>query len=123
MKTILEKYLDSLEIGYTKHFVRSLYQEHPHKYNMFGLKKMLDIYGVKTIGVYVDNKDLSKLNYPCILHTHDDFVIGQACDANTVTFQQYDKNTTLAHDSFNRMWTGHALVVQEMTDELVQSYI
>lgn len=122
MKTILEKYLDSLEIDYTRHFVRSLYQEHPHKYNMFGLKKMLDIYGVKTIGVYVDNKDLSKLSYPCILHIHGDFVIGQTCDADTVTFHLHDKKTTLTHDSFRRMWTGNALVVQETTDAVEPDY-
>ena len=122
MKTILEKYLDSLDIDYTKHFVKSLYQEHPHKYNMFGLKKMLDVYGVKTIGVYVVNKDLSKLSYPCILHIHGDFVIGQTYDADTVTFLLHDKKTTLTHDSFKRMWTGNALVVQETTDAVEPDY-
>lgn len=85
MKTILENFLDALDISYTKRFTRNMFQEHPHKNNMYGLKKMLDVYGVKTMGVYVDTKDLLELNYPCILHIHGDFVIGLDCKANTVS--------------------------------------
>lgn len=122
MKTILEYFLDALDINYTKHFVRTLYQEHPHKYNMFGLKKMLDVYGVRTLGVRIKSKDLSSLNYPCILHIHGDFVIGLDCDANTFTFLQHGKKTTVDHDMFRRMWTANALVVQETTDATEPDY-
>lgn len=122
MKTILEHFLDAIEVNYTRHFIRALYQEHPHKYNMFGLKKMLDVYGVKTLGVYVENKELSVLNYPCILHTHGDFVIGLDCDADTIRFLHHGKKTTLAHDVFRQTWTGNALVVQETTDAVEPDY-
>ena len=122
MKTILEYFLDALDINYTKHFVRTLYQEHPHKYNMFGLKKMLDVYGVRTLGVRIKSKDLSSLNYPCILHIHGDFVIGLDCDANTFKFLQHGKKTTVDHDMFRRMWTANALVVQETTDAAEPDY-
>lgn len=67
MKTILENFLDALDISYTKRFTRNLFEEHPHKNNMYGLKKMLDVYGVNTLGVYVEKKKLSELNFPCIL--------------------------------------------------------
>ena len=43
MKTILENFLDALDISYTKRFTRNLFEEHPHKNNMYGLKKMLDV--------------------------------------------------------------------------------
>jgi len=122
MKTVLESFLDTLDISYTKHFVRTLYQEHPHKNNMYGLKRMLDVYGVKTVGVYVNNKDLPKLNYPCILHTHGDFVIGLDCDSSTVRFLQHGKEIALTHDAFRQTWTGNALVVQETTDAIEPDY-
>ncbi|WP_288068368.1 hypothetical protein [Xylanibacter rodentium] len=93
MKTVLEHFLDALEIDYTKHFAKALYQEHPHKYNMYGLKKMLDVYGIKALGVCSDTKDLSALNYPCILHIYGDFVIGLDCDADTLTYLQHGKKT------------------------------
>lgn len=122
MKTILEYFLDALDINYTKHFIRTLYQEHPHKYNMFGLKKMLDVYGVRTIGVRIESKDLSSLNYPCILHIHGDFVVGLDCKSDIVRFLQHGKETTLSYDVFRQAWTGNALVVQETTDAIEPEY-
>lgn len=122
MKTILENFLEALDICYTKHFTRNLFEEHPHKNNMYGLKKMLDVYGVNTLGVYVEKKKLSELNFPCILHTHGDFVIGLSCDANTIKFLQHGKETTLTHDVFSNIWTGNALVVQETTNATEPDY-
>lgn len=122
MKTILEYFLDALEIDYTRHFATALFQEHPHKYNMYGLKKMLDVYGVKTLGVCFDTKDLSELTFPCILHIYGDFIIGVGCDADTITYRQYGKETTVGHDVFKRMWTGNALVVEETTDAVEPDY-
>lgn len=122
MKTILENFLDALDISYTKRFTRNLFEEHPHKNNMYGLKKMLDVYGVNTLGVYVEKKKLSELNFPCILHTHGDFVIGLSCDANTIKFLQHGKETTLTHDVFSKTWTGNALVVQETTNATEPDY-
>ena len=122
MKTVLEHFLDALEINYTKHFAKTLYQEHPHKYNMYGLKKMLDVYGVKGLGVCSDTKELSALNYPCILHIYGDFVIGLECDADTLTYLQLGKKITVSHDEFKWMWTGNALVVEETTEAVEPDY-
>ena len=52
MKNILESFLDALEVRYTKRYVRRLYEEHPHRGNMYGLKQMLAVYGVRALGVY-----------------------------------------------------------------------
>ena len=40
MKNILESFLDALEVRYTKRYVRHLYEEHPHRGNMYGLKQI-----------------------------------------------------------------------------------
>ena len=116
MKNIIEQFLDAIEVRYNKQFADKLYYEHPHRYNMYGLKKMLDVYGVKTLGVRIDSKDLLSLNYPCILHTYGDFVIGLDCGADTITFLQNAKRITISHDAFKQTWTGNALVVEETTE-------
>ena len=116
MKTIIEYFLDSLEVPNTSLFAEKLYYEHPHRYNMYGLKKMMDVYGVKTLGVRIESKDLLSLNYPCILHTYGDFVIGLDCGADTITFLQNGKRVTFSHDVFKQTWTGNALVVEETTE-------
>lgn len=122
MKNVLECFLDALEIGYTRQFATALYQEHPHKYNMYGLKKMLDVYGVKTLGVYIGNKELSVLNYPCVLHVSGDFVVGLDYGNETITYLQHGRKTTVGHDVFKRMWTGHTLVVEETTEASEPNY-
>ena len=122
MRTILEEFLSALDISHTRRFASALYQEHPHRDNMYGLKRMLDVYGVRTAGVYVSQKDPARLNYPCILHTHGDFVIGLDCDSNAVRFLQHGKETVLAHDVFRQTWTGNALVVLETTDAVEPDY-
>lgn len=116
MKTILELFLDALEIDYTHQFATNLYHGHPHRDNMYGLKKMLDVYGVNTVGVHIESKDLSTLNFPCILHTHGDFAIGLDCTEEKITYMLHGKKTEVAHDVFKQTWTGNALVVSETTD-------
>lgn len=116
MKNILEHFLEAIDVRYNKHFADALYNEHPHRYNMYGLKKMLDVYGVKTLGVQIESKDLSNLNYPCILHTHGDFVIGVDCGTDKITYLQDGKRKIISHDVFKQTWTGNALVIEEITE-------
>ena len=122
MKNILEQFLDEIEVSYTHQFTEKLYNEHPHKYNMYGLKRMLDVYGVKTLGVHSNNADLLSLTYPCILHTHGDFVIGLECKDDSVTYLQHGKKLTLAIDKFKQTWTNNALVVEETTEAIEPDY-
>ena len=116
MKNILEHFLDAIDVRYNKQFADKLYYEHPHRYNMYGLKKMLDVYGVKTLGVLVENKDLTSLNYPCILHTYGDFAVGVESEADKITYLQNSERKTVSHDLFKQTWTGNALVVEETTE-------
>ena len=116
MKNILEQFLDAIEVRYNKHFADKLYYEHPHRYNMYGLKKMLDVYGVKTLGVRIESKDLLSLNFPCILHAYGDFAIGLDCGTDTITYLHNGKRVTISHDAVKQTWTGNALVVEETTE-------
>ena len=122
MKNIIEQFLDEIEVSYTHQFTEKLYNEHPHKYNMYGLKRMLDVYGVKTLGVHSNNADLLSLTYPCILHTHGDFVIGLECKDDSVIYLQHGKKLTLAIDKFKQTWTNNALVVEETTEAIEPDY-
>lgn len=122
MKNILEQFLETIDVRYNKHFADKLYYEHPHRDNMYGLKRMLDVYGVKSLGVSTESKDLSALNYPCILHTYSGFVIGVECNSDTIAFLQHGKKTIVSYDTFKRMWTGNVLVIEETTDAAEPDY-
>lgn len=118
MKNILEQYLDEIEVPYTRFFAEKLYNEHPHRHNMYGLKKMLDVYGVKTVGISVDSKEISMLNFPCILHIHGDFAIGLDKSKDKITYKIQGKITETTHEIFQKAWTGYALVVVETTEAI-----
>lgn len=116
MKNILEQFLDTVEVPYTQLFAEKLYNEHPHRNNMYGLKKILEVYGVNTVGIRIESKNLSTLNFPCILHTHGDFVIGLDITDEKITYMLHGKKTEVEHDVFKQTWTGNALVVSETTE-------
>ena len=116
MKNILEQFLDAIEVPYTRLFAEKLYNKHPHRNNMYGLKKMLDVYGVNTVGVHIESKNLSTLNFPCILHTNSEFAIGLDGADEKITYMIHGKKTEMTFDVFKQTWTGNALVVSETTD-------
>lgn len=122
MKTILENFLEVLEVDYTKQFAQALYLEHPHKHNMYGLKKMLDVYGIKTLGILSETKELQDLVYPCILHIPGDFVIGLNCHSNKITYMQHGKRTSASINEFKQTWTGHAIVAKESPNAIEPDY-
>lgn len=70
----------------------------------------------------MDNKDLQKLNYPCILHIHGDFVVALQCESDTLTYLQHGKRHTVEQTAFLPMWTGNALVVEESTEAMEPDY-
>ena len=116
MKNLLEQYLDALEVRHTRWFADKLYNEHPHRDNMYGLKRMLDVYGVKMLGVHFKDKDPAALTFPCILHVPNDFVIGMDYAQGKVICLSHGKQTAMALEKFKEVWTGNALVVGETTD-------
>ena len=113
MKNILESFLDALEVRYTKKYADSLYDEHPHRDNMYGLKRMLNIFGIKTIGAYLKDKNPKHLTYPCILHIPNDFIIGLDTDGENITYLSHGKKVTETINAFKEAWTGNALVVED----------
>ena len=119
---ILEHFLDAIDVKYTKEFADTLFYEHPHKNNMLGLKQMLDVYGVETVGVSIDSKELKELNFPCILHINGDFIIGLSCATDSITYLQHGKETTVSHDVFKQLWTNKALVIRDTTEAIEPDY-
>lgn len=122
MKNILETFLESLEVRYTKEYADSLYLEHPYRNNMYGLKQMLNKYNIKTLGVCIESKSLTSLNYPCILHVNNDFVIGFHCDEKEVNYWEQGKKKSLSQDDFKKIWTGNALIVEDLKEAQEPDY-
>jgi len=50
-------FLDLLGVKYTGSFSSEYFNEHPHKYNLYGLSKMLSDYGVENAVIRVAGKE------------------------------------------------------------------
>lgn len=110
MKTILETFLEELNIKHTHRFAARLYNEHPNKNNMLGLKQMLQRYGVEAVGVRLDEKKLEELVFPCILHIKGDFVIGRSLRNGVLEYLWNGKVTREPVQDFLPRWSGNALL-------------
>lgn len=76
-QTILSAYLSLLKVKHTARYANKLYNEHPYKYSLFGLSKMLSEYKVPNAGVELLDKEqgISDLEAPFIAYAgnEDDF--------------------------------------------------
>ena len=60
-----------------KSTIFKFFNEHPHKYNLFGLSKMLSDYGIENAGTRIEDKenDIFNIECPFIAHVGGDFVV------------------------------------------------
>ncbi len=100
-------------VKYTGPFSRQYFNEHPHKYNLFGLSSMLTDYGAENMGVKMSDKDeIHSLEVPFIAHTGNDFVVVETIGDNDIRFIGRGQKTRIPLEEFFKMWTGYALIVE-----------
>ena len=61
-KNTLTSFLDLLNVKYTPSFTTKHLNEHPHKYNLYGLSEMLSDYGVENVATKIEDKENSLFN-------------------------------------------------------------
>lgn len=106
--------LNALGIKYTDEYANKLFNEHPHKYNLFGLSKMLSEYQIANGAIKLDDKQVSvyELETPFIAHIGSDFVVVRKIEDNKVNYIWQSKNITSTIDEFCNIWTGVTLIAE-----------
>lgn len=108
---IIDTMLCLLEVDHTKTYTNKVYNEHPHKNDLYGLYDILRGYGVNAIGVNFTNKDYSCLTFPCILHMQGKFVVASKLSEGKIHYSWNGRGFELPLDDFNSVWTGNAIVI------------
>ncbi|MBK5722893.1 hypothetical protein JGH11_18650 [Dysgonomonas sp. Marseille-P4677] len=108
-----------LKVKYTRKYTVKTFDEHPYKYTMFGLSKMLSLYGIDNIGVYVKSKRLQEIEAPFIAHTGKDFVFVEKITEGDVTYYQNTQRLEVSIDKFKEIWSGATLLV-EANENLIE---
>jgi len=123
--------LDLLEVKHTKSFSDKYFNEHPHKYNLYGLSKMLSGYGIRNAATQIEDKenDLFKIKCPFVAHMGGDFVVVDKSPTPTLPEREGDsppsgelegaihfirngKKLSLPVSEFIKSWSGIILLAE-----------
>lgn len=89
---VLTSVLSLLGVKYTKKYANRYFNEHPHKYNLFGLSKMLAYYGIQNRSIKVSNKeDIHMLETPFIAHIGNDFAVVKNISKEIISYYWHKK--------------------------------
>jgi len=107
-------FLDLLGVKHTKSYADQFFNEHPHKYNLFGLSKMLSDYGVENAAIQIPDKenDMSEIQTPFIAQFGGDFAAVSKVEPEKVSFLWKGANHDLPAKKFLESWTGIVLLAE-----------
>lgn len=124
MENILVSILRLLNVRYTTKYSNKIFREHPHKYNLYGLSRMLSDYGIENVGIKVKNKekDLEDLQLPFIAHVSDDFRIVTKVDPDYVETIWRGKPLKTPAKEFLYIWSGIVLMLESDQSSIEPDY-
>lgn len=111
---VFESFLKFMNVKYTNSYSDSYYDNHPYKYSLYGLSKMLSDYKVENVSIRLKNKrqGLGMLDVPFIAHFGNDFVVVYGKDCGSVSYQWGSKFVRVDIERFLTTWSGVALVAE-----------
>ena len=110
---VFTTFLGLVGVKYTNTFSRQYFNEHPHKYNLFGLSSMLKDYGIENAGIQItDKNEIRSIEPPFIAHTGNDFAVVDTIDKDNIRFIEGNKRIKIPLDEFLKIWTGYALIAE-----------
>ena len=123
-QNVFVSFLHLLNVKHTKDFANKHFREHPHKYNLFGLSKMLSDYGIENKGFKTENKEkaIEILKVPFIAHIGTDFVVVFKITANEVHYIWQGKEVTVSVDEFLKSWSGAVLLAEANEQSIEPDY-
>lgn len=120
---IVYEILRVLEVKHTHLYLKKRYEEHPHKYNLFGISRILKEYGIENEGYKFDNKEvLNDLDVPFVAQYHDHLVIVLKLTKTHVYYDINGKELSVTIPEFKKEWSGVALLIGEYADAKEPEY-
>ena len=121
---ILTAFLDLLNVKHTKSFTSKHFNEHPHKYNLYGLSEILSDYGVENRGFKTGDKEaaIRVLKPPFIAHMGGYFTMVTAIANDKVSSLWQGKEISVALDTFLQTWSGVGLLAEANEHSIEPDY-
>ena len=123
-QNIFVSFLELLKVKHTKEFSNQYFNEHPHKYNLFGLSKMLSEYGVENVATRIGDKekDIFEIQTPFIAQFGRDFAVVSKVESNKVSFSWNGLHHELPVDKFAEVWSSIVLLADTSSASIEPDY-
>ena len=107
-------FLELLKVKHTKSFSNRFFNEHPHKYNLLGLSKMLSDYGIENAATRIEDKekDIVEIETPFVAHFGGDFAVVHRVEPDKVSFIWRGAEHILQTSDFLEAWSGVVLLAE-----------
>ncbi len=121
---IFTAFLNALYVKFTKSYSDKFYNEHPYKYNLFGISRMLSDYGIKNAGIKIEDKinDIGEIQTPFIAHIGGDFGLVYSVTDNEVEYRINNLNLSVNKSVFCENWSGVILLAEKNEDSIEPNY-
>ena len=112
-KNLFLQLCEELHIPHTRTYTKRTFDEHPYKYTLYGLSRMLSDYGVRNRGVHFDDKGsaLAELDTPFVAQVSGDLALVTLITEDEVTYRWHGEYVRVLHEQFLSIWSGVALLV------------
>ena len=109
--TIFTRWLELLEVPHTTDYSDRRFHGLSFK-SFFGLSKLMNVYGIRTKGLKLNNKEeLTKLDAPFLAQSVDGpIMLVSRVDAENITYDMRGEVITVSRPEFNSRWTGAVLL-------------
>jgi len=120
---IFTSFLNALNVKHTASFSNKYFNEHPHKYNLFGISKMLSDYGIENAATRIaDKENIREIETPFIAHFGGDFVVAHRAEFDEVSFLWGTNHHALPITTFIEAWTGIVLLAESSEKSIEPEY-
>ena len=121
---IFVAFLGLLRVKHTKSYSERFFNEHPHKYNLYGLSKMLSDYGIENGTTHIKDKknDIKEIQTPFIAHYGRDFAVVNEVTPEHVSFLWKGLKHSMPVAKFVTAWSGIALLAESSPSSIEPDY-
>lgn len=112
-KNLFLQLCEELNIPHTSNYTNRQFDEHPYKYTLWGVHRLLEEYGMESEGIRFFDKKVALLNLstPFVAQVSDDLVLVKSIADNRVSYQWYDELVSVSYEQFIGVWSGIALLL------------
>lgn len=121
-RNVFTTFLKGLKIKHTLSYSNRIYEEHPNKYNLYGISQMLYSYNIPNMGIHVTDKNIYSLNSPFIAHVGNDFVVVNNVEDDNVNYYWNNRDISISEKQFRNLWTGFVLIAEPTKDSMEPNY-